>query len=288
MPGKSAESRLIRLVAGARSRIHAAGGRASHRRRDRPAAGLDRSGRGVDRSALRPTGRSRRSSDPPRPRCAIAPGRRNPIDNFILARLDARRHCALARSVEVDPAPPRQSSTSPAFRPRPKRSATFLSDNRPDAYERLVDRLLDSPHYGEKWARYWLDLARYADSDGYEKDRSRPWAWRYRQWVIDALNRDLPFDQFTDPAARRRPAAESQSRHAGRHRLQSQHAHQSRRRHRSRTVPRRAGARSRRHARHRLAGPDGGLRAVPQPQVRPDQRRRSSTSSPRSSIPRRK
>ena len=60
-----------------------------------------------------------------------------------------------------------------------------------------MDRLLASPHYGEKWARYWLDLARYADSDGYEKDRSRPWAWRYRHWVIDALNRDMPFDQFT-------------------------------------------------------------------------------------------
>src|SRR5262249_15161084 len=60
-----------------------------------------------------------------------------------------------------------------------------------------VDRLLASPHYGEKWARYWLDLARYADSDGYEKDRSRPWAWRWRQWVIEALNRDMPFDEFT-------------------------------------------------------------------------------------------
>ena len=72
-----------------------------------------------------------------------------------------------------------------------------MRDNRPDAYERLVDRLLDSPHYGEKWARYWLDLARYADSDGYEKDRTRPWAWRYRQWVIEAFNRDLPFDEFT-------------------------------------------------------------------------------------------
>ncbi len=73
----------------------------------------------------------------------------------------------------------------------------FLDDNRPDAYEHLVDRLLDSPHYGEKWARYWLDLARYADSDGYEKDRSRPWAWRYRQWVIEAFNRDMPYDEFT-------------------------------------------------------------------------------------------
>ena len=60
-----------------------------------------------------------------------------------------------------------------------------------------VDRLLASPHYGEKWGAAWLDLARYADSDGYEKDRARPWAWRYRQWVIDALNRDMPFDEFT-------------------------------------------------------------------------------------------
>src|SRR5947209_5397641 len=66
----------------------------------------------------------------------------------------------------------------------------------PDSYERLVDRLLASPHYGEKWARYWLDLAHYADSDGYEKDLERPWAWRYRKWVINALNRDLPYDQF--------------------------------------------------------------------------------------------
>ena len=73
----------------------------------------------------------------------------------------------------------------------------FLADERPDAYERLVDRLLASPRYGEKWARHWLDLARYADSDGYEKDLLRPHAWRWRQWVIQALNRDLPFDRFT-------------------------------------------------------------------------------------------
>jgi hypothetical protein len=65
------------------------------------------------------------------------------------------------------------------------------------AYEALVDRLLASPHYGERWGRHWLDAARYADSDGYEKDTGRPWAWRFRDWVINALNRDLPFDQFT-------------------------------------------------------------------------------------------
>src|SRR5262249_60481736 len=81
--------------------------------------------------------------------------------------------------------------------PTPQEIADFLADTRPDAYERLIDHLLDSPHYGEKWSRFWLDLARYADSDGYEKDRARPWAWRYRQWVIEAFNRDLPFDQFT-------------------------------------------------------------------------------------------
>ena len=60
-----------------------------------------------------------------------------------------------------------------------------------------MDRLLASPHFGERWARPWLDLVRYADSDGYEDDRYRPDAWRYRDWVIDAFNRDMPFDRFT-------------------------------------------------------------------------------------------
>jgi hypothetical protein len=73
----------------------------------------------------------------------------------------------------------------------------FVRDERPNAYELQVDRLLESPHYGEKWALHWLDQARYADSDGYEKDSRRPHAWRWRQWVIDALNADMPFDQFT-------------------------------------------------------------------------------------------
>ena len=81
--------------------------------------------------------------------------------------------------------------------PTPQEVAAFISDNRPEAYERVVDRLLQSPHYGEKWGRHWLDLARYADSDGYRRDEFRPNAWRYRHWVIEALNRDMPFDQFT-------------------------------------------------------------------------------------------
>ena len=81
--------------------------------------------------------------------------------------------------------------------PRPQETAEFIDDPQPDAYERLLDRLLASPHFGERWGRHWLDLARYADSDGYEKDLPRPHAWRWRDWVIDAFNRDLPFDQFT-------------------------------------------------------------------------------------------
>ena len=83
----------------------------------------------------------------------------------------------------------------PAAR-RPRRSTRSWPTTRPDAYERLVDRLLASPHYGERWARHWLDLARYADSNGYSIDAPRS-IWKYRDWVIDALNRDLPFDQFT-------------------------------------------------------------------------------------------
>jgi len=120
---------------------------------------------------------------------------RNPIDAFVLARLESEK---------IEPSP--EASKTTAIRrlsldltglpPTPAEVREFVADNRPDAYERVVDRLLASPHYGEKWARHWLDLARYADSDGFEKDLVRPWAWRYRNWVIDALNKDMPFDQF--------------------------------------------------------------------------------------------
>lgn len=81
--------------------------------------------------------------------------------------------------------------------PTPKEAEFFLNDDSGDAYERLVDRLLDSPHFGERWAAMWLDLARYADSQGYQKDLLRRDMWRYRDWVIDAFNQDMPFDQFT-------------------------------------------------------------------------------------------
>jgi hypothetical protein len=121
---------------------------------------------------------------------------RNPVDAFVLARLEKER---------ISPSP--EASKNVLLRrvtldligmpPTAEELEAFLADTRPDAYERVVDRLLESPHYGERWARLWLDLARYADSDGYEKDLPRPHAWRWREWVIDALNRDMPFDQFT-------------------------------------------------------------------------------------------
>ncbi len=132
---------------------------------------------------------------PPVPRVGRSDWTRTPIDAFILARLEreglspspeASRE-ALARRVSLDLI---------GLPPSPADVDVFLADSRPDAYERLVDGLLASPHYGERWARPWLDLARYADSHGYEKDALRT-MWKYRDWVIKALNDDMPFDRFT-------------------------------------------------------------------------------------------
>ena len=80
--------------------------------------------------------------------------------------------------------------------PSPKEVDAFLADNSPNAYEKAVDRLLASEHYGERWGRWWLDVARYADTNGYEKDRARS-IWPYRDYVIKAFNQNMPFDQFT-------------------------------------------------------------------------------------------
>jgi mono/diheme cytochrome c family protein len=120
---------------------------------------------------------------------------RNPIDAFILKRLEAE---GLAPSPEADRATliRRASLDLLGLPPSPDEVEQFIGDGRPDAYERLVDRLLDSPRYGERWGRHWLDQARYADSNGYTIDGGRS-IWKYRDWVINALNRNLPFDQFT-------------------------------------------------------------------------------------------
>ena len=120
----------------------------------------------------------------------------NAIDAFVLARLEAE---GIEPSPEADRRTliRRVSLDLIGLPPTPRQVAKFLADDRRGAYEQLVDGLLNSKHYGEKWAMHWLDLARYADSDGYEKDVVRPYAWRYRHWVVNALNRDMPFDQFT-------------------------------------------------------------------------------------------
>jgi hypothetical protein len=120
---------------------------------------------------------------------------RNPIDRFILAGLES---LGLSRSAPADRVAliRRLTFDLTGLPPRPEEVAAFLGDHRPDAYERLVDRLLASPHYGERWGQHWLDLAHYADSNGFELDAERPDAWRYRDWIVRAYNSDLPFDRF--------------------------------------------------------------------------------------------
>ncbi|HVS39401.1 MAG TPA: DUF1553 domain-containing protein [Gemmataceae bacterium] len=119
---------------------------------------------------------------------------RNPIDAFVLARLEKE---GLHPSPEADRTTliRRVTLDMTGLPPAPEEVDAFLADQSPDAYEKVVDCLLASPHYGERWGRWWLDAARYADSDGYEKDKPR-FVWFYRDWVVSALNRDLPYDQF--------------------------------------------------------------------------------------------
>ena len=119
---------------------------------------------------------------------------RNDVDRFVLAQLEEH-------GVEPSPEAPPETLIRRLFLdlvglpPTWERVVEFVADTRTDAYERLVDELLDSPHYGERWARHWLDVARYADSSGYEADTPRQ-IWAYRDWVIGAINADMPFDQF--------------------------------------------------------------------------------------------
>ncbi len=134
--------------------------------------------------------------DRPLPEVARKEWPANGIDFWILARLEREG---------LEPSEPadrfsllrRASLDLRGLPPSPAEIEQFSQDNRPGAYERAVDRFLADPAYGERWARVWLDLARYADSAGYGSDPLRPDVWRYRDWVIDALNRNMPFDQFT-------------------------------------------------------------------------------------------
>ena len=124
------------------------------------------------------------------------PATENAIDVFIQARLDEK---GIRPSPEADQRTllRRLYLDLIGLPPTPEQTEAFLADKAPKAYERLVDQLLASPHYGEKWSRHWLDLARYADSEGGVHDFPRRFAWRYRDWVINAFNADMPFDRFT-------------------------------------------------------------------------------------------
>ncbi|AGA25359.1 DUF1553 domain-containing protein [Singulisphaera acidiphila] len=132
---------------------------------------------------------------PPVPPVKNAKWLTNPIDGFILAGLEAK-------GLSPNPTASKQELIRRAsydltgLPPTPKEVETFLADRSPTAYEDLIDRLLDSPRYGEKWGRHWLDLVRFAETNSYERDNPKPNAWRYRDYVVRAFNRDLPYDRF--------------------------------------------------------------------------------------------
>ncbi len=132
---------------------------------------------------------------PPLPAVRNAAWVRSPVDRFILAKLEAQ---------QLTPAPPADKRTLlhrvtmdlTGLPPTAQEADAFVADGAPDAFAKVVDRLLASPRYGEKWGRHWMDVARYADSTGADEDYRYPHAWRYRDYVINAFNADLPYDQF--------------------------------------------------------------------------------------------
>ena len=124
-----------------------------------------------------------------------SPWVRNPVDAFIL---DALREKKLTPSQPLDREHllRRVTFDLTGLPPEPGEIDAFLRDKSPDAYEKVVDRLIASPHYGERWALRWLDVVRYGDTNGYELDAERPHAWRYRDYVVKAFNGDKPYDRF--------------------------------------------------------------------------------------------
>jgi hypothetical protein len=202
VPGKSAESPMIHLVAGLKEDLimPAEGERLTAGQVGLIRAWIDQGADWPDTASVKIT--SNRDhwafKAPVRP---APPGVknpkwiRNPVDDFVLARLEKE---GLKPSPEADRVTliRRLSLDLVGLPPTLKEVDAFIADKSPNAYDALVERLLSSPHYGERWGRHWLDAARYADSNGFEKDAKRS-IWPYRDWVINAFNHDLPFDQFT-------------------------------------------------------------------------------------------
>lgn len=201
VPGHSAQSRVIQLVAGLDpdSVMPPKGERLTSAQIGLLRAWIDQGASWPESAVARLDNKLNHWAfkAPIRPRVpAVADKKwlRNPIDNFVRARLEQEH---LRPSPEADRATliRRLSLDLTGLPPTLQEIDEFLADRAPDAYERLVERLLASPHYGERWGRHWLDAARYADTNGYEKDKPRS-IWPYRDWVINALNRDLPYNQF--------------------------------------------------------------------------------------------
>ena len=206
-PGNSAQSKLIHLVAGLKEDqiMPMEGERLTPEQVGLLRAWIDQGAEWPEEQGAAAEGLSKAKSThwafrpqqrPSLPKVRNQAWVRNPIDAFVLTKLEAE---GIKPSEEADRVTliRRLSFDLTGLPPTPEEVARFLADQRPGAYKRLVERLLASPHYGERWARQWLDLAHYADSDGYEKDNLRPHAWQWRDWVIQALNRNVRFDQFT-------------------------------------------------------------------------------------------
>jgi mono/diheme cytochrome c family protein len=202
VPGKSADSLLVAVLAGAHSELAQMPKKGEKLTPDQ--VGLIRAW--VDQGAVWPAGKAADARNlsranhwawkpPVRPAVPTgAPPGGNPIDAFIAAGLSREG---------LKPSPPADKLTLLrrvyldliGLPPTPEQMDAYLKDTSPDPYRAVVESLLKSPHYGERWGRHWLDAARYADSDGFEKDKGR-FIWSYRDWVVNALNRDLPYDQF--------------------------------------------------------------------------------------------
>ncbi len=266
VPGKSGESELIQRVTSkdADERDAAAEiGQEADRAPDRALEEVDRPG-GALEQALGLRARQAARAPPVRDAAWV----RNPIDRFVLARLETEG---------LAPSPPAERTTLirrltldlTGLPPTPAEVDAFLADAAPSAYEALVDRLLASPHYGERMAMDWLDGARYADTNGFQNDFART-MWPWRDWVIAAFNRNQPFDRFLieqiagDLLPGRQPGPED------RHRLQPQQPDRHRGRLDRRGISRRERRRPGRDHGDGLPRPDPGLRPLPRPQVRPD------------------
>jgi hypothetical protein len=198
-PGRSADSLMVQLIKGAHDEIP----RMPYKKPPLSDAQIAAIVRWIDEGATAPADEKPESNvhwafiKPVRPELPKVRQRdwvRNPIDHFILARLEKE---TIKPSAEANRATliRRLCLDLTGLPPSPTEIEAFVNDRNADAYEKLVDRLLASPHYGERWGRHWLDVARYADSNGYSIDAPRS-IWKYRDWVINALNADIPFDRF--------------------------------------------------------------------------------------------